>query len=128
MKHIYGLLLFFCTKESGTENMQTMQTPFSRKKLFLCILSGCDGWIRVWDLESICNAKAAETDSEKALFHLDPMNEIEVEAGAELKSIAKSKIEAEDNNDWFIQDASGSIWKVDLSFSLNMQKPSRIYR
>ena len=56
------------------------------------------------------------------------MNEIEVEAGAELKSIAKSKIEAEDNNDWFIQDASGSIWKVDLSFSLNMQKPSRIYR
>ena len=106
-----------------------VDTIFTQKKNpFLCILSGCDGWIRVWDLESICNAKAAETDSEKALFHLDPMNEIEVEAGAELKSIAKSKIEAEDNNDWFIQDASGSIWKVDLSFSLNMQKPSRIYR
>ena len=26
------------------------------------------------------------------------------------------------------QDATGSIWKVDLSFSLSMQKPSRIYR
>ena len=49
-------------------------------------------------------------------------------AGAVLKSIAKSKIDAEDNNDWFIQDSTGSIWKVDLSFSLNMQKPCRIYR
>jgi hypothetical protein len=31
---------------------------------------------------------------------------------------------------WFIfqQDAAGSIWKVDLSFSLSMQKPTRIYR
>ena len=122
-----ALCCFFCTKESGTGKYVDHVDPFSRKKK-LSILSGCDGWIRVWDLESICNAKAAETDSEKALFHLDPMNEIEVEAGAELKSIAKSKIEAEDNNDWFIQDASGSIWKVDLSFSLNMQKPSRIYR
>ena len=45
-----------------------------------------------------------------------------------MKSIAKSKIDAEDNNDWFIQDSTGSIWKVDLSFSLNMQKPCRIYR
>ena len=27
-----------------------------------------------------------------------------------------------------IQDGSGSIWKVDLSFSLSMKKPSRIYR
>ena len=115
----------------------------------------------MWDLESICNAKASDSDSDKAIFHLDPMNEVEVEgwsvclhviclhllavclrsltctniclffsplAGAVLKSIAKSKIDAEDNNDWFIQDSTGSIWKVDLSFSLNMQKPCRIYR
>ena len=40
---------------------------------------GCDGWIRVWDLESICNAKASDSDSDKAIFHLDPMNEVEVE-------------------------------------------------
>ncbi len=26
------------------------------------------------------------------------------------------------------QDACGSIWKVDLSFSLSMQKPSRVHR
>ena len=49
-------------------------------------------------------------------------------AGAVLMSIAKSKLVAEDNNDWFIQDGTGSIWKVDLSFSLSMHKPARIYR
>ena len=43
------------------------------------IFVGCDGWIRVWDLESICNAKASDSDSDKAIFHLDPMNEVEVE-------------------------------------------------
>ena len=84
--------------------------------------------IRVWDLESISNARATGSESDKSIFHLDPMNEVEVEPGADLKSIAKSKIVAEDNNDWYIQDGSGSIWKVDLSFSLSMQKPSRIYR
>ena len=56
------------------------------------------------------------------------MNEVEVETGSVLMSIAKSKVIAEDNNDWFIQDGTGSIWKVDLSFSLSMQKPARIYR
>ena len=92
------------------------------------ITIGCDGWIRVWDLESISNARATGSESDKSIFHLDPMNEVEVEPGADLKSIAKSKVLAEDNNDWYIQDGSGSIWKVDLSFSLSMQKPSRIYR
>ena len=84
------------------------------------ITVGCDGWIRVWDLESICNARATDSESEKATFHLDPMNEVfivflyisplyfsilqvEVETGSVLMSIAKSKVVAEDNNDWFIQ-------------------------
>ena len=92
------------------------------------ITIGRDGWIRVWDLESICNARATDAEAEKAVFHLDPMNEVEVEPGAVLMSIAKSKLIAEDNNDWFIQDGTGSIWKVDLSFSLSMHKPARIYR
>ena len=93
------------------------------------ITIGSDGWIRVWDLESIFNAKAVDTEeSEKGIFRLDPMNEVLVELGAILKSIVKSKKQTEDHNDWFIQDAAGSIWKVDLSFSLSMKKPSRIYR
>ena len=45
------------------------------------ITIGRDGWIRVWDLESICNARATDAEAEKAVFHLDPMNEVEVEPG-----------------------------------------------
>jgi hypothetical protein len=103
---------------------------YFKQTIFLgeLITIGCDGWIRVWDLESICNARSVDSEADKAIFHLDPMNEVEVEPGAVLKCIAKSKIASEDHNDWFIQDATGSIWKVDLSFSLSMQKPSRIYR
>ena len=66
--------------------------------------SGCDGWIRVWDLESIYNAKAIDTeDVDKTLFRLDPMNEVHVEVGALLKSIVRSKRRLEDHNDWFLQ-------------------------
>ena len=38
----------------------------------------------MWDLESIFNAKAIDTEADKALFHLDPMNEVKVEVGAVL--------------------------------------------
>ena len=31
-----------------------------------------------------------------------------------------------DENFWFLQDAGGGIWKVDLSFSLTMKKPQKI--
>ena len=54
-------------------------------------------------MESIFNAKAIDTEADKALFHLDPMNEVKVEVGAVLKTIVKSKCVAEDQNDWFIQ-------------------------
>ena len=65
---------------------------------------GCDGWIRVWDLESIFNAKATDTeDVDKTIFRLDPMNEVQVEVGAVLKSIVRSKRQLEDHNDWFLQ-------------------------
>ena len=70
---------------------------------------GCDGWIRVWDLESIFNAKAIDTeDVDKTLFCLDPMNEVQVEVGAILKSIVRSKRQMEDHNDWYLQV---KIWK-----------------
>ena len=67
-------------------------------------LVGCDGWIRVWDLESIFNAKAIDTEEvDKSLFRLDPMNEVQVEIGSILKSIVRSKRQTEDHNDWFLQ-------------------------
>lgn len=66
--------------------------------------AGSDGWIRVWDLESIFNAKTISSEqSVRSLFRLDPMNEILIEAGAVLKSIVKSKNQADDQTDWIIQ-------------------------
>ena len=66
------LILYFILKN---------KIPKKYHKIFLPLILflGCDGWIRVWDLESICNAKASDSDSDKAIFHLDPMNEVEVE-------------------------------------------------
>lgn len=91
------------------------------------ITIGCDGWIRVWDLESIEQAAPIDNESEDGVFLLDPMNEIHVSPGAVLRSITKSK-EAmkDDENFWFLQDAGGGIWKVDLSFSLTMKKPVKL--
>ena len=68
---------------------------------------GTDGWIRVWDLANIYNAVSMDKDSlERSFFRMDPMNEVEVETGARLKSITKSKQEkgqATDQNIWFVQ-------------------------
>ncbi len=99
-------------------------------------ISGSDGWIRVWDLHKIYNAEpGAVLNGERPVFRIDPMNEVEVEAEADLVTIVRSSSgvgggAADDDqaNYWFLQDATGFVWKVDLSFSLSMQKPSRVYR
>ena len=91
------------------------------------ITIGCDGWIRVWDLESIEQAAPIDNETEDGVFLLDPMNEIHVSPGAVLRSITKSKEPMKDDeNFWFLQDAGGGIWKVDLSFSLTMKKPVKL--
>ena len=65
----------------------------------------------MWDLESIFNAKAIDTeDVDKTIFRLDPMNEVQVEVGAVLKSIVRSKRQLEDHNDWFLQVSKKSIY------------------
>lgn len=65
---------------------------------------GSDGWIRVWDLSNICNAsQSMEPDVlDNSFFRMDPMNEVEVESGANLTSIAKSK-QGGEQNIWFLQ-------------------------
>ena len=91
------------------------------------ITIGCDGWIRVWDLESIEQAAPCDYETDEGFFLLDPMNEIHVSPDAILRSITRSKEPmGPDENFWFLQDAGGGIWKVDLSFSLTMKKPHKI--
>ena len=91
------------------------------------ITIGCDGWIRVWDLESIEQAAPIDYESDEGFYLLDPMNEIHVSPDAILRSITRSKEPmGPDENYWYLQDAGGGIWKVDLSFSLTMKKPQKI--
>lgn len=99
------------------------------------ITTGADGWIRVWDIESIEQAEppSAETDISSVtggpLFLLDPINEVEVAPGAILRSIRRSKATTalkDEEYFWFVQDAGGGIWRVDLSFSLTMKRPEKI--
>ena len=60
-------------------------------------------------MESIFNAKAVDIeDVDKSVFRLDPMNEVQVEVGAILKSIVKSKRTTEDHNEWFLQVAKSN--------------------
>lgn len=93
------------------------------------ISTGADGWIRVWDLESIQQAEGMNLEKEDGLFLLDPINEIQVAPDAVLQSISKSKMLSKDEeNFWYVQDAGGGIWKVDLSFSLTMKKPEKIFQ
>jgi WD40 repeat protein len=99
------------------------------------ITAGADGWIRVWDVESIEQAEPPTTEvdigsvSGGPLFLLDPINEVEVAPGAVLRCIRRSKAKAslkDEENFWFVQDAGGGIWHVDLSFSLTMKRPEKI--
>ena len=73
------------------------------------ITIGCDGWIRVWDLESIEQAAPIDLESDEVMrmiiivmtvifvmiqgfYLLDPMNEIHVSPDAILRSITRSKV------------------------------------
>ena len=88
---------------------------------------GQDGWIRVWDLESIQQAEGMNLEREDSFFLLDPINEVQVAPDAILQSISRSKIPSTgEETFWYIQDAGGGIWRVDLSFSLTMRKPEKI--
>ncbi|KAH9503834.1 Cilia- and flagella-associated protein 44 [Bulinus truncatus] len=85
---------------------------------------GADGYIRVWDFETIDTADATD-DSGK--FEMDPMNEMKVGSDVQLYSIVKSIDEENEPTIWYAQDANGGIWKLDLSFSHTSQTPEKLF-
>ncbi|KAM9320405.1 cilia- and flagella-associated protein 44 [Gastrophryne carolinensis] len=86
------------------------------------ITIGADGYVRVWDFETI---DTADTVDDTGLLEMEPMNELQVGKNVNLRFMVKMK-----ENDlplWFAQDASGGIWKLDLSFSNITQDPERLF-
>ncbi|CAG2237888.1 CFAP44 [Mytilus edulis] len=88
------------------------------------ITVGSDGCIRVWDFESIDTADATD---DSATFEMEPMNELKVGHDVNLKSILKCTDAENEITVWYAQDASGGIWKLDLSFSHTSPAPEKMF-
>ncbi|XP_048254045.1 cilia- and flagella-associated protein 44-like isoform X2 [Haliotis rufescens] len=84
---------------------------------------GVDGFIRMWDFESI---DTADSTDDTALFEMEPMNELQVNPDAQLRSIVKSVDDENQPTIWYSQDANGGIWRLDLSFSHTSQAPEKL--
>ncbi|XP_039256736.2 cilia- and flagella-associated protein 44-like isoform X2 [Styela clava] len=95
------------------------------------ITIGVDGFVRVWEMESI---DTADTTDESDVFEVEPMNELKVGSEVQLTSMVKLREtkpadESEESIEsiWFAQDANGGIWKLDLSFSHTTKPPEKLY-
>ncbi|XP_035267854.1 cilia- and flagella-associated protein 44 [Anguilla anguilla] len=86
------------------------------------ITIGTDGAVRTWDVECI---DAADSPDDSGLFEMEPMNELLIGRTVCLTSMVKSSLP--DSFIWFAQDANGSIWKLDLSFSNMTHDPERLF-
>ncbi|XP_077985504.1 cilia- and flagella-associated protein 44-like isoform X2 [Glandiceps talaboti] len=87
------------------------------------ITIGADGFVRVWDFETIDTADSAE---ESGMFEMEPMNELKVGNDVSLRSMVKS-VDPEAQSLWYAQDANGGIWKLDLSFSHTTKAPEKLF-
>ncbi|XP_019507772.1 PREDICTED: cilia- and flagella-associated protein 44 [Hipposideros armiger] len=86
------------------------------------ITIGSDGYIRIWDFEAI---DTADTVDETGLLEIEPINELQVDKNVQLFSMIK--MNEAGNNVWLAQDASGAIWKLDLSFSNITHDPECLF-
>ncbi|XP_073087767.1 cilia- and flagella-associated protein 44 isoform X4 [Manis javanica] len=86
------------------------------------ITAGSDGWVRIWDFETI---DTADTTDDTGLLEIEPINELQVDKNVKLFSMIK--MNETGNNFWLAQDASGAIWKLDLSFSNITQDPECLF-
>ncbi|EDV19473.1 uncharacterized protein TRIADDRAFT_33519 [Trichoplax adhaerens] len=87
------------------------------------ITIGNDGYIRVWDFETVDSAEVGE---EGQIFEMEPMYELKVGQDVKLKSMVKS-VDTNLASIWYGQDASGGIWKLDLSFSHTTKPPEKLF-
>jgi WD40 repeat protein len=87
------------------------------------ITAGADGYIKVWDFETIDNADITE---ENSIFEMEPMIEIKVGNDVGVKSLVRS-VNPDTPNTWLAQDSNGGIWKVDVSVSHTRKSPERLF-
>ncbi|KAG8136767.1 hypothetical protein E2320_005324 [Naja naja] len=76
------------------------------------ITVGTDGYIRVWDFETIDTADVVD---DTGLVEMEHINELLVGKNVSLNFMMKIHERGEPY--WYAQDFNGAIWKLDLSFS-----------
>ncbi|XP_018428354.1 PREDICTED: cilia- and flagella-associated protein 44 [Nanorana parkeri] len=86
------------------------------------ITIGADGYVRVWDFETVDHADVID---DTGLLEMEPMNELLVGKNVNLRFMVKTR--ENDSPVWFAQDASGGIWRLDLSFSNITQDPEQLF-
>jgi len=90
---------------------------------------GVDGFVRVWEMEAI---EHADTTNEHGKLLIEPMNELEIGKDVSLMRIVKCTEDIDPSIEdgmsiWYAQDASGGIWKLDLTFSHTTKQPEKLY-
>lgn len=85
---------------------------------------GTDGWVRVWDFETIDTSEPSE---EGVKLELEPINELKVGTNVSLRSMVKDELHNEESSIWYAQDSNGGIWRLDLSFSAASESPKQLF-
>ncbi|XP_031554688.1 cilia- and flagella-associated protein 44-like isoform X2 [Actinia tenebrosa] len=109
-----------CKKGKKTCHQGMIQQFFMDEGELMSI--GVDGYVKVWDFESI---DTADTDEEGSLFEVDPMYELKV--GTDVKLMSMQKAVNSEAPIWYAQDAAGGIWKLDLSFTHTSHAPEHLF-
>ncbi|XP_070606132.1 cilia- and flagella-associated protein 44 isoform X2 [Erythrolamprus reginae] len=86
------------------------------------ITVGTDGYIRVWDFETIDTADVVD---DTGLVEMEHINELLVGKNVILNFMMKIHERGEPY--WYAQDFNGAIWKLDLSFSNVTRDPECLF-
>ncbi|XP_016158290.1 PREDICTED: cilia- and flagella-associated protein 44 isoform X2 [Ficedula albicollis] len=82
---------------------------------------GIDGVIRMWNFEVVDTADPVD---DTGLVEMEPMNELWLGKNVSLNFM--TKILDHEQPFWYAQDMSGTIWKLDLTFSNMTHDPERV--
>ncbi|KAM3837851.1 cilia- and flagella-associated protein 44 [Vipera latastei] len=86
------------------------------------ITVGSDGYIRVWDFETIDTADVVD---DTGIVEMEHINELLVGKNVSLNFMMKIHERGEPY--WYAQDFNGAIWKLDLSFSNVTRDPECLF-
>ncbi|CAL8109223.1 unnamed protein product [Orchesella dallaii] len=77
---------------------------------------GKDGYMRIWDMDTIDIADTLVDDSGK--YVVEPSNEIRLAGDSRPQGCIKNMASPSDQHIWFVQDSWGRIWNVNITTAI----------